>query len=578
MDFIDQIRQNADIINLASQYTTLRKRGTKYVGLCPFHSEKTPSFTIDPEKQLYHCFGCGVGGDIFTLIMEKENLSFPETLKHLAQKYNIPLPQKKKLSPQLLKLEEKLYKINEDALAFFKKNLFNTEEGKKAIGYLQERHISDEIIQKFKIGYALNSWDSLISFFQRKKVSPKILEKAGLVIFNPKKNSYYDRFRGRIIFPIFNLSGKVIAFGGRSIINSDPKYLNSPDTLIFSKRKLLYGINFSKELIRNKGKVIFLEGYTDFISLYKEGITNIAASLGTSLTTDQISLALRFGEKIFICYDSDPAGIKATKRAVSLCLEKGAPVNIIVLPKGSDPDSTIHRYGKEAFNKLINNSIPGLKFLINSLLEEYNINIPEEKSKIARNIVNILVKVPDSIIRSEYFKQSSEWLSIDEKLLRSMAEQKYSPSKTEGNVFFLPAEKRLLQILLEEKSLAPYIFAEIEEEDYKRLKSKDIFQIFIDDFKNGILPSFNKLKDKIDKNLLSTLSKMLLEKEQTSSLEEALDCLYALKQYAFENRLLELTTEIAKLKNNDEAEKRIVLQREKHEIFKQLNLLSKQKY
>jgi len=317
MDIIDQIRQVASITDIASQYTTLRKRGKKHVGLCPFHSEKAPSFTVDDEKQLYHCFGCGAGGDIFTLVMEKESLSFPEALKFLADKYNIELPERRKLSPQRLKLEEQLFKINENTLAFFKKNLFNTKEGEKTLDYLQKRKISDNVIQKLKIGYALNSWDSLISFFKEKNVNPKLLEKAGLVLFSQKKNGYYDRFRGRVIFPIFNLTGKVIAFGGRTIVDADPKYLNSPDTPIYTKGKLLYGLNFCKDSIREKGEAILVEGYTDFLSLYQAGITNVAASLGTSLTSDQVSLASRFTPRIIVSYDADSAGKKAANRAIS---------------------------------------------------------------------------------------------------------------------------------------------------------------------------------------------------------------------------------------------------------------------
>ena len=241
MEVIDQIRQASNIIEIASQYTTLRMRGKRHVGLCPFHSEKAPSFTVDEETQLYHCFGCGAGGDIFTLVMEKESLSFPEALKSLAEKYNITLPERRKLSPQFLKLEEKLFKINEDTLAFFKKNLFNTKEGEKALAYLQKRKISSDIIQKLKIGYSMNSWESLISFFQGKGIQPKLLEQAGLALYSEKKKGYYDRFRGRIIFPIFTLSGKPVAYGGRTIFDAEPKYLNSPDTPIFTKGRLLYG-------------------------------------------------------------------------------------------------------------------------------------------------------------------------------------------------------------------------------------------------------------------------------------------------------------------------------------------------
>ena len=213
--------------------------------------------------------------------MEKENLSFPEAVRYLAEKYKIPLPERRRLSPQYKKLEERIQKITEDTLAYFRKNLHNTSEGKNALSYLHKRKISDDVIQKFKIGYAMNSWDWLISAFQRQNVSPKDLEKAGLAIYNQAKNSYYDRFRGRIIFPIFNESGKVVAFGGRTLIDAEPKYLNSPDTPIYTKGRLLYGLNFCKESIRQSQEIILVEGYTDFVALYQAGILNLVAPLGT---------------------------------------------------------------------------------------------------------------------------------------------------------------------------------------------------------------------------------------------------------------------------------------------------------
>jgi len=212
MEIIDQIRQVSSIVEIASNYTALKKRGNKHVGLCPFHSEKDPSFTVDEEKQLFHCFGCGVGGDVFSLVMEKESLSFPEALKYLAEKYRIPLPQQK-VNPQVLRLEEKLFKINELAMEFFRKNLFNTREGADALAYLKKRRLAEETLQALKIGYALNSWNSLLSFFQAKNVPPSLLEKAGLILPGQKKAEFYDRFRGRIIFPIFSLTGKVVGFG-----------------------------------------------------------------------------------------------------------------------------------------------------------------------------------------------------------------------------------------------------------------------------------------------------------------------------------------------------------------------------
>jgi DNA primase len=579
MEIVDQIRQTASIVEIASQYTTLKRRGNKHVGLCPFHSEKAPSFTVDDEKQLYHCFGCGAGGDIFTLVMERENLSFPEALKYLAEKYNIPLPKKREFSPQLQKLEEKLFKINENTLAFFKKNLFATQEGEQALEYLKKRDISEEIIQKLKIGYAPNSWDSLLSFFKEKKVPPKLLEQAGLVLYNQKKDSYYDRFRGRIIFPIFSLTGKVVAFGGRTIFNAEPKYLNSPDTPVYSKGKILYGLNFSKESIRETGEVIIVEGYTDFVSLYQAGITNTAASLGTSLTSQQVSLPLRFAPRMIVSYDGDAAGKKAACRAISLCFEKGVQVKVLTLPPGIDPDNLIKKSGLNEFKNLIQKSTPGLKFLIDSFLEELRKDVPEEKAKIVRNAVDEIGKMPDPIVRSEYLKQASEYLSVDEEDLRRIIQRKSSEEKGEEEETFLPAEKRLLQILLEDKLIAPYVLGEMKEEYFQDLRSEPIFTALAECFKSGKEPDFNEIRQKIEPSLSSSLTKaLLLEKEQAATVEEAFECLNALRQFSLENRKKELKAEIISLEKKGDKEKLRSLLIQRQDIINQLSSLSKRNY
>ncbi len=571
MEITDQIRQVASIVDIASQYTTLRKRGQKYVGLCPFHSEKTPSFTVDNDKQLYHCFGCGAGGDIFTLVMEKENLGFPEAVRYLAEKYNIRLPDKKKFSSQKLKLEETLYKISENALAFFKKNLFNTKEGQKALGYLDKRKISEEIIQKLKIGYAMNSWDALLSYFQGKNISPGVLEKAGLVLRRQKKEGYYDRFRGRIIFPIFTETGKVVAFGGRTIINAEPKYLNSPDTPIYTKGKLLYGINFCKESIREKGEVILVEGYTDFLSLYQAGITNCSASLGTSLTTHQVSIARNFAPRMIISYDGDDAGTKASVRGISLCFERGVQIKVLTLPDGMDPDSFIRKSGVDKFKSLVQNSTGGLKFLINTLIRKTNLEIPEEKAKAVNHVLTEIEKIADPFIRSEYLKKTSEHLSINEEDLRAMSRQKSKGGKTETKGYFLNSEKRLLQVLFENSSFTTTIFNEMNEQDFKGLKSEPILHALSQFFRNGKSPNFNELMKKIDPSLRTLLSEILQETREKPTMEKVKDYIQALKKHAREKQSEEINAQISKLERSGEQEKILSLLRQRQKITEELS-------
>lgn len=576
MDVIDQIKNTASIVDIASQYTTLRRRGKKHFGLCPFHSEKTPSFTVDEDKQLFHCFGCNIGGDLFTLVMEKESLSFPEALRFLAEKYNIPIPEKRKFSPQLLKLEEKLYKVCEDSLAFFRKNLHNTSEGKSAHEYLRKRGISEEIIQNLKIGYALNSWDALLNFFQRKNISPGLLEKAGLVLRRTTKEGYYDRFRARIIFPIFTPTGKVVAFGGRTIINQEPKYLNSPDTPVYTKGKLLYGWNITKDAIREKREIILVEGYTDFLALLQAGIPNAAASLGTSLTSEQVMQASRFESRVIVAYDADAAGIKAALRAISMCFEQGVEIRILTLPKGYDPDSYIRKYGSKEFMEKIQQSKPGLKFLIDSYVQGKRLESPEQKNKIARYIVNEIVKIPDSIIQSEYLKQLSEELTIDEGTLRSLIKAKAETKEEEQKTVFLNAEKRLLQILFENSSIGTAVFRAMRPEDYKGLKSAPVFQILSDFFNEGKEPNYQHMREKIARDLFSSLSQVLQEEEQEASVEEAMECVRALRQYALENKYIGLKHRITMLEKANEDEKVLSVMKELQDVKMQLSLLPNQ--
>jgi DNA primase len=576
MEIIDQIKQTADIVDIASQYTTLIKRGKNHVGLCPFHSEKTPSFTLDVDRQLFHCFGCGAGGDIFTLVMEKENLSFPEAMKFLADKYKIAIPERKKLSPQLLKLEENLYNIIETTLAFFRKNLFNTQEGKDALAYLHKRNISDEVIQTLKIGYALNSWDSLLGYFKTKNISPSLLEKAGLVLQRQKKEGFYDRFRGRIIFPIFTGTGKPVAFGGRTLFDADPKYLNSPDTPIYTKGKILYGLNFSKDDIRSAGEVYLVEGYTDFLSLYQAGIKNCAASLGTSLTADQAALAFRFAHRVISSYDGDTAGKKAALRAISLCFELGVHIRILTLPQGSDPDSFIRQFGPDQFQVLGQKSVPGLKYLIDSLTGGKRKYSPEDKSRIINSILREIVKISDSIVRSEYLKQASEYLSVDESLLRSLISSKHDRSSSTPSSNFLPAEKRLLQIIFEDTQLAIKVFDILSEKDFQGLKSEQIFSTLMDFIKNGKSLSVHQFKEKIDPELFRPLSEILIEGGQPFSIEEAIDCIEALKKHSLKKQQEELRAELTRLENRGEKDKLPLLLKKIQEITQELSTYSLQ--
>jgi DNA primase len=570
MEIVEQVRQAANIIEIASQYTALRARGHKHVGLCPFHSEKTPSFTVDADKQLYHCFGCGVGGDVFSLVMEKENLSFPEALKFLAERYRIPLPEQRRLSPQALKLEEQVLKLNERALAFFQKNLQSTAEGKRAQEYLKKRSVQEETIREFKIGYAQNSWDSLSSFFRSQGVSAELLEKAGLAIPGKKKGDIYDRFRGRVIFPICALTGKIVGFGGRTLFDVEPKYLNSPDTPIYTKGHLLYGLNASKDAVRQAGEIILVEGYTDYLALFQAGIKNVVASLGTALTASQVGLAARFAPRIVINYDGDAAGRTAAYRALPLCFEKGLETRVLVLPEDLDPDGYIKKYGIAAYGKIQEKAGTGIRFLLDQATRGQRLAVPEVKARILQSLMPILENIPDAVIRSEYLRDAAETLGVDENVLRRMSQPRPSEPAGDPGGEFTPAERRLLQILFENPDLRPAILAELGEADVRGLNSEPVFKIISGLFRKEKDLIFQDLQREIGPVLSRRLSQALLAKGSPATLEEARDCVCALKTKAKEDELKDLQTRIARQEKEGVNGTLAGLLKEKQDLLRQI--------
>jgi len=570
MEIIDQVRQASSIVEIASQYTTMKRRGRKWVGLCPFHTEKTPSFTVDEEKQLYHCFGCGVGGDVFSLLMERENLTFPEALKSLAEKYRIPLPAQQRVRPEVLKLEEKLFKTNELAVGYFKKNLTNTQEGKKALEYLRNRGLSEETIQTLKIGYALNAWTALLDAFRSKDVPVSLLEKGGLVLPGSRPGEYRDRFRGRVIFPIFSLTGRVVGFGGRTIVDAEPKYLNSPETPLYSKGKLLYGLNFTKDAVRREGTAILVEGYTDFSSLYQAGFTNVVASLGTALTAWQVGQVMRFAQRLIINYDGDTAGRTAMARAVPIGFEKGLNVEVLVLPDGLDPDAYIKKQGRDKYQALLKKTVSGLDFLIDAMTAGARMSVPEEKGKIAHAVVREIEKVPDPVARSEYLRRASSKLGVGEELLRSLVGRKGPDKAADEPGLFCPAEKRLFQILMTDRSIAHEIFAECGGEIFQGLRGEQVFQHIMAGFKNDEDWSFPSLQGKVPPALLSQLATALFEKASAGTVEEAQECLRSLRRVHLQNRLKTIQRDIARSEKAGEKEELLALLYQKQDVTKQI--------
>jgi DNA primase len=417
---IEEVRRASDIVDVISGYVKLKKRGKNFLGLCPFHTEKTPSFNVSPDRQMYHCFGCGVGGNVFTFVMEHDKVSFVEAVRTLAEKAGISLPQETSSDREQVTENEALYNACKVAGRFFYDNMVNTIEGQLAHEYFKHRGFAEETIRTFGLGYSMNAWDALLKHAENEKLDVNLLEKAGLLIKREDGSGMYDRFRGRAMFPIFSITGRVIGFGARKLREDDPipgKYINSPETPIYVKSRSLYGIFQAKEAIREREFAILVEGYADLISVFQAGIKNVVASSGTALTEEQIELISRYAKNITLVYDADSAGSKAALRGVDLIIEQGLDVKVATLPEGDDPDSFVKKNGGEAFEQLLSDAVSFLDFKARMFQLQGALETPEGQAEAVRAVVETLAKMKDELKRSFYIKKLAERYGLYESIL-----------------------------------------------------------------------------------------------------------------------------------------------------------------
>ncbi|MDU6182718.1 MAG: DNA primase [Anaerococcus vaginalis] len=406
----NEILENSDIVAIIGDYVDLKKSGNSYKGLCPFHNEKTPSFTVDDRKQLFHCFGCGEGGDVVSFIMHKEGLSYIDAMKYLAKKAGIKLDDTK--SSKENKILNRYYDINKDIMMYFYKNLLTD---KACQIYLKNRGFRSNIVNTFMLGFAKNSWDDLLSYVKKKDYLLDDIENLGL-IKKSQNGKYYDKYRNRLIFPIINHYGKVIGFGGRSIDSTMPKYLNSPESQVFKKRYNLYGLNIFKK--QSNKDIILVEGYMDVIGLNNQSIDQAVASLGTSLTSDQAKLLKRYAKNVYICYDEDNAGIKATDRAIEILLDEGIKPNIISLEKGLDPDDFVKKYGRDAFIKKMDEASDVYNYKYNKILDLYAESKDNEKFEKLNLFIEFLSSIKSDLTREIFINNVSKLFDIDKSTLK----------------------------------------------------------------------------------------------------------------------------------------------------------------
>lgn len=583
-EFISKVRSSVDIVSIISSTVSLKKVGKNFSGLCPFHSEKVPSFFVNREKQFFHCYGCHAGGDVFKFLMLRDNISFYQAAKLIAEEKNISLPPQKKSAAQerLQKKKEALFQLNNKALQYFRENLLHSDEGEHARKYLKQRSINPESSEQFQLGYALSSWEDLYKKFTTAGIETSLLLEAGLIAKRSQEEGYYDFFRGRLIFPIFNKDSKPAGFGGRLLEEGEPKYLNSPDTPIFRKSWNLYGLHKAHKSIAKKDFSLLVEGYFDLIALHQEGIDNVVAPLGTSFTHGHSRILSRYSTKVITCFDSDDAGKDATKRAINTFLEDGFQIKITQLPDGYDPDSYLQEYGKEEILKRLKGSKFAIEYLIEQEIKDRDMLNPYQKVEALNELLPWLAKIKNNAERSIYIGLIAERLEIKDDLVLEQLRQRLKKRKTEPiafNSFLEPmgsnAEFRLLQIMIQQPESLHQLLPQIELEYFTHPQYRNIFNLI----KRAYLDRKSIAYQEIVKSMSTDEEKDLLARIASDDAEpiEKIDVsLYvnALKRSFLEKKQREIMREIEEAQKSNDQQKQYNLSMQKLRIKKEIEALS----
>lgn len=585
-DMLEKIKERLDIVELVSEYVHLKKSGSNHMGLCPFHSEKTPSFTVSDSKQIFHCFGCGAGGDAITFVMRRENLDFVEALRFLAEKYNIPWEDS--VNQEGSELKRVFYDINKEAARYFHQNLMKHKE---ATAYLDSRGIGYETARKFGLGFASDSWEQLLNALKEKGFSEADIEKTGLIGIRKNVTGFYDKFRNRLIFPIVDTRSRVIGFGGRVLDKSLPKYLNSPDTVVFNKGNHLYGLNIIDKN-KNRKKIMLVEGYMDVISLHANGIDYAVASLGTALTETQAKLLKRYGDDIYICYDGDQAGIRATERAIDVMQRMDLEPRIVMLPEEMDPDDFIKRNSLAAFEKKVAESLNYIDFKVYILKGKHDLASPEGKIRFTQEAARMLKELKSPIQQDVYIEKLSSELAIAKEAIvnemkgpRKIREQHRIPEiKPVAFVVLEPARRKaeadLISIMAAGRNNYTRITSEISMDEFGDPDCRFCYKIIQEGYNNEDELNKEELLKELDfDDSGSERLKHLLTKTteySPSNLDKVIaDLIRTIRHDRLEAERRELRQEIATLDSSgDDRERLADLLRMLIEIEKKINLIS----
>src|SRR5437016_4641889 len=555
--FADRVKQQADIVRVVGEYVRLKKSGQNFTGLCPFHAEKSPSFAVHPTKQIYHCFGCGVGGDVFKFVMEMEKCAFPEAIRIVAEKCGIAVPRQKEQSPEERRENQQravLIEMHREAQTFFVKQLEGTLEGKAARGYLEDRGLDKDAIARFGIGYAPSGGDALLRHLKL-QCDEKLLVESGLVSRDQNGSRLFDRFRRRITFPISNESGKIVAFGARALGDDMPKYLNSPETPIYSKSNVLYHMDRAKEGIRRQDFAILVEGYMDAIAVARAGISNVVASCGTSLAEQQIKLLSRFTKRVVVNYDPDAAGLSATERSLSLLLEQDFEVRVLTLPpigdKKADPDLYIREKGADEYQKRLREAPSYVDYLI-ARARQMDLSTGEAKSRAVNFLLPYVQKIPNRILRSEWATRIAQQLRLEEPVLRAAlskaAAERRGALKLQPELVARaakPVERRLIRMLVEAEGFRRELAERLENARlYHGLETEKIFAALVVASLSGQPVQATEVAAVLEERDRRMLYEILFEEASEPTWEEALSCIQTLQQRQAEQELAEVQRSI----------------------------------
>jgi DNA primase len=578
MNSKDQIKEYISIVDVAALYVSLKPAGKNFKALCPFHSEKTPSFLVYPDNNNFTCFGCNSFGDIFDLVQKMENLEFVEAMHFLAEKFNIPL---EKTNFKAVKKDDFL-QVNEQALAFFKENLFAGAEGKAALAYLEKRGLQKNTLEQFSLGYAPNAWDGLGSHFKKKGVSQEKALELGLLIKN-EKNRIYDRFRGRIIFPIFSETGTILAFGGRTIFDDAAKYLNSPDSPIYKKGHHLFGFHLSKNFMKEEKSGILVEGYLDMISLYQAGIRHVAASLGTALTEKQVHLLKRFCAEIYIFYDHDAAGETATIRNIEKMFEQNVNPRIVVIEGAKDPDEYVRAKGAVVMRENLARTEDGFKFLLNKAARDFKFNDPAQKRKGLDMVLQAIGKMSDPIIRDDYLQRAGAFFKVSSELLKLELQPQKLPETVGQPLHISLMEEKFLETLLRAPQIIPEIREFFNEELLAILAIRNIIKWLFSSFERFGEIRFSDISKHLNDAEKARLNDIFSQKTQIAKEHSEIERDVVISIGNFQKKLVTLKTrqinqDIAVAEREHDTAKIRQLMKQKNESMKIINRRSREEH